>query len=447
MKQWTERDVTARSGIVKLDRVVTDMGYIWRPTANSDVGMDGEIELVEDRGATAKIIKAQVKSGESYFRKDDQRSFELHASADDVKYWLAANNPVLVVVYHPERDSLYAVHVQGYAEVYPDVTRTGVFKFDKAETALLPEDGQKLRSIVFGNGGPARLTISPKRREKLRSNLLPVIENIEFLYSLPTTCREKHEVRLLLGSGPKPPFIVKENRIWTPSYLPSEDCALRVACDTSGEVRITPAIEWMDDDSRELWLVELLNSCLQKHCARLGLIYDRDHKRFYCVPRDGKEWSFTYPSVQNMASRRPTFQSISRTTGEVRFWIHQSVRLKFERVGPYWFLKVMPGYVFTHDGQKFLASEEVGRVATGKKSRERNLVVLRHLLFWREFLSPGDGVITVFPGSQKLIVSKDYVDCLTEFGIEGDGLDLTATVTEEDDLAIDELLDGGMDRA
>lgn len=62
-------------------------GYIWRPTANSDVGLDGEIELVEDRAATAKIVKVQVKSGASYFRREDQRSFELHASADDVEYW------------------------------------------------------------------------------------------------------------------------------------------------------------------------------------------------------------------------------------------------------------------------------------------------------------------------------------------------------------------------
>ncbi len=447
MKQWTERDVTARSGIVKLDRVVTDMGYIWRPTANSDVGMDGEIELVEDRAATAKIIKAQVKSGASYFKKEDQRSFEFHASTDDVKYWTAANNPVLIVVYHPERDSLYAIHVQAYAQVQPDVSRTGIFKFDKAEAALTAGDGHKLRSVVFGDSIPTRLSISPKRREKLRSNLLPVIENIEFLYSLPTTCQDKYEVRLLLGSSAKPPFIVKENRIWTPSYLPSEDCALRVACDTSEEVRITPAVEWIEDSSRELWLVEILNSCLQKHCARLGLIYDRGHKRFYCVPREGKEWWFTYPSVQNTARRRPAFQSVSRATGEVRFWIHQSARLKFERLGPHWFLKIIPGYVFTHDGEKFLASGEVGRVATGKKSRERNVVVLRHLLFWREFLAPGDGVMTIFPGSQKLIVSKDYADTLTEFGIEGDGLDLTATVTEEDDLAIDELLEGNQDRS
>jgi hypothetical protein len=176
MKQWTERDVTARSGIVKLDRVITDMGYIWRPTANSDVGIDGEIELVEDRAATAKIIKAQVKSGPSYFKKEDQRSFEFHASTEDVKYWLAANNPVLIVIHHPERDVLYAIHVQGYSQAYPEVSRTGVFKFDKVETTLAAGDGHKLRSVVFGNNVvPTRLSISPKRREKLRSNLLPVV--------------------------------------------------------------------------------------------------------------------------------------------------------------------------------------------------------------------------------------------------------------------------------
>src|SRR6266852_9438143 len=144
MKQWTERDTTARTGIVKLDRVVTDMGYIWRPTANSDVGLDGEIELVEDRAATAKVIKAQVKSGERYFRKEDQRSFEYHGSKDHLAYWLKANNPVLLLIYHPERDSLYGIHVQSYVGAHPDAGLTGVLKFDKIENLLLPEYGFKL---------------------------------------------------------------------------------------------------------------------------------------------------------------------------------------------------------------------------------------------------------------------------------------------------------------
>jgi Domain of unknown function (DUF4365) len=444
MKQWTERETTARSGIVKLDRVVTDMGYIWRPTPNSDVGIDGEIELVEDRAATAKIIKAQVKSGPSYFRKEDQSSFELHASIDDVKYWLAANNPVIIAVYHPERDSLYAIHVQAYAQAHAEISETGLFKFDKAETILLAEHGHKLKAVVFGVATPTRLAISAKRREKLRSNLLPVIENIEFLYSLPTLCRDKQEVRFALAALPKPPFIVKENRIWTCSYLPGQDCALRTACNDSEEVRITPAIEWLEDPAKELWLVELFNSCLQKYCARLGLVYDFKHKRFYCPPKDRKEWWFSYQSVQQAARRRPAYPSISRVSGRVRFWVHQSARFRFERLGPTWFLKIIPGYVFTEDGYKFLTASEVGRVTTGKKARERNLVVLRTLMFWRDFLSSGDGVITIFPGSQKLVLSKDYLDCLTEFGIEGDGLDLSAAaLAEEDDLDIEQLLQNG----
>jgi hypothetical protein len=444
MKKWTLQDTTAHRGIAKIYRVVTDMGYIWRPTANSDVGLDGEIELVEDRAATAKIIKVQVKSGASYFRREDQRSFELHASADDVEYWRLASNPVLIAVYHPEKDSIFGVHVQGYLEAHPECRDTGVIRFDKNEDLLVEEAAPRLRSIVFGSNVPPRLLLSEKKREKLRSNLLPVLQNLEFVYSLPTTCVEKYEVRLLLGSRPKPPFILKENRIWTPSYLPSEDCPLRAACETDEEVRITPLSDWMEDSSYELWFVELLNSCLQKHCARLGLVFDKKHARFYSLPKNGKEWWFSYPSIQNTARRRPAFPSYRRLTGELRCWIHQSARLKFERLGPQWFLKLIPGYVFTHDGETFLDASEVGRIATGKKARERNLVVLRHLLFWREFLSAGDGAITIFPGSQKLVVSKEFMDCLAAFGIEGDGLELSSGIPEEDDLEeIDQFFEDG----
>lgn len=207
---------------------------------------------------------------------------------------------------------------------------------------------------------------------------------------MPTLCRDKQEARLALAALPKPPFIVKENRIWTCSYLPAQDCALRAACADSEEVRITPAIEWLEDPAKQLWFVELLNSCVQKYCARLGLIYDFKHKRFYCPPKDGKEWWFSYQSVQQAARRRPAYPSIGRDSGRIRFWVHQSARLRFERLGPNWFLKIIPGYVFTEDGHKFLTAGEVGRVTTGKKARERNLVVLRTLMFWRDFLSGGD---------------------------------------------------------
>lgn len=62
------------------------------------------------------MIKAQVKSGVSYFRKEDQGSFEYHGSKGDLAYWLKANNPVLLLMDHPERDSLYGIHVQGYVK-------------------------------------------------------------------------------------------------------------------------------------------------------------------------------------------------------------------------------------------------------------------------------------------------------------------------------------------
>ena len=134
--------------------------------------------------------------------------------------WRLASNPVLLAVYHPEKDSIFGVHVQEYLEAHPECRDTGVVRFDKNEDLLVEEAAPRLRSMVFGCNVPPRLLLSEKKREKLRSNLLPVLQNLEFVYSLPTTCVEKYEVRLLLGSRPKPPFILKENRIWT---VPTEN--------------------------------------------------------------------------------------------------------------------------------------------------------------------------------------------------------------------------------
>jgi hypothetical protein len=73
MKKWTQQDTTAHRGIAKIYRVVTDMGYIWRPTANSDVGLDGEIELVEDRAAKRSDFLDQHCSSDAALRQELQR--------------------------------------------------------------------------------------------------------------------------------------------------------------------------------------------------------------------------------------------------------------------------------------------------------------------------------------------------------------------------------------
>src|ERR1700687_5284160 len=66
VKQFTPQRKAANQGISYVQKIVDEMNYVWRPVPNDDVGLDGEIELSKDGTATAKLLKAQIKSGSSY---------------------------------------------------------------------------------------------------------------------------------------------------------------------------------------------------------------------------------------------------------------------------------------------------------------------------------------------------------------------------------------------
>ena len=54
-----------RLGINCIAGVCARIGWIWRETSCSDVGFDGEAELVEGEDATGQIMKVQGKAGQS----------------------------------------------------------------------------------------------------------------------------------------------------------------------------------------------------------------------------------------------------------------------------------------------------------------------------------------------------------------------------------------------
>ena len=80
---------------------VGEAGQIWRPTANSDWGIDGEIEFKNDRGqASGKRLYLQLKHGDSYLRtrqRDGHEIFQIKKSRQ-AEYWLAHEYPVMLVI-------------------------------------------------------------------------------------------------------------------------------------------------------------------------------------------------------------------------------------------------------------------------------------------------------------------------------------------------------------
>ena len=80
--------------------VAGEAGQIFRPTANSDWGIDGEIEFKDyENNASGKKVYLQLKSGDSYLRtrkRDEKEIFQIKPR--HVEYWLAHNYPVMLVI-------------------------------------------------------------------------------------------------------------------------------------------------------------------------------------------------------------------------------------------------------------------------------------------------------------------------------------------------------------
>lgn len=81
--------------------IAGEAGQIFRPTPNSDWGIDGEIEFKNDKGeASGKRIYLQLKSGDSYLhtRKADGEEIFKIKKPRHAAYWQAQAYPVMLVI-------------------------------------------------------------------------------------------------------------------------------------------------------------------------------------------------------------------------------------------------------------------------------------------------------------------------------------------------------------
>lgn len=81
-------------------KIVAEAGHIFRPLANSDWGIDAEIEFKNQRGeASGERVYLQLKSGDTYlrFRKRDGKEI-FRVKARHARYWQWHAYPVLLVI-------------------------------------------------------------------------------------------------------------------------------------------------------------------------------------------------------------------------------------------------------------------------------------------------------------------------------------------------------------
>ena len=58
-----------RVGVATAEKIINQLGLIFREQPIDDYGIDAQIETVKDGYATGKLIAVQIKSGDSYIKK------------------------------------------------------------------------------------------------------------------------------------------------------------------------------------------------------------------------------------------------------------------------------------------------------------------------------------------------------------------------------------------
>lgn len=95
-------DNESREGVLvhEVGKIAFAAGQIFRPTPNSDWGIDGEIEFKNDKGeASGRRVYLQLKSGDSHLRKRKSDSKDIFTiKPRHAEYWLAQAYPVLLMI-------------------------------------------------------------------------------------------------------------------------------------------------------------------------------------------------------------------------------------------------------------------------------------------------------------------------------------------------------------
>jgi hypothetical protein len=112
--RWPKNNITANDGIIYVQQEVNNHGSIFRPVhQESDVGIDGFIEYVENENASGQIAAVQIKSGDSYLNFD-KKEFVLAIDDKHLEYWNNFSVPVLLIFYSPSKKLASYIDVQKY---------------------------------------------------------------------------------------------------------------------------------------------------------------------------------------------------------------------------------------------------------------------------------------------------------------------------------------------
>ena len=241
--------------------------------------------------------------------------------------------------------------------------------------------------------------------EVFYANALPVQFERGLIEIGATPARERHEIFERHPGRSIAPFVLQAGELITFSELGSPSNPL--TSEIVGSAKRLPVNEFCGDSADERIVAELLNEGLRRHARNLGMrILYRDQRLYFPKTDDG-ERTITYHARVRDARRRVVKKRSSATTGEVIYWEHHAVRWQFRRFADQWCLLLVPGWVFTKDGEEqLLDPRRTTRFSTRRAAKDYNQQVLAHVHFWAAMLVGEERYVTVTDGSAAISLGR-----------------------------------------
>lgn len=242
---------------------------------------------------------------------------------------------------------------------------------------------------------PRTGTADPGNVERFLSNMLPI--RIDAPVAWIARCPERYAPDILARhtQWTLPAFALQGGELWTFSDVSAADNPL--SGEIYGEARQLTVAELEADPDQQRVLVQLLNWTFVNHMESLGLVVHRLKQRCWFPNNDGDERKVTYQARVRQPTRTVTKPLPERRDG-TRRWEHESIGYSFRRYGTHWVLHIVPGWVFTHDGDgDMLRGPGVGKLATKRAARDYNQQVSNHLYFWLWVIARGQDVASIDP--------------------------------------------------
>lgn len=387
-KRIGSSNIIGERGIAHVRRVVLDMGYVFYETGGVEAGIDGYIELRDEKTGDVGnlILQVQSKATERIrLPAETERSFEWPCREADIAYWLRGTAPVLLIVVQTKTNQAYWKSIKDYFRDANAVQKRRVV-FDK-QNDIFDRAAKPALSAIAANVRPGAIAPPARIAERLVSNLIPIERFGAALYLAETDYQDNKAFGAAsrhFAAGAPGEWIVKGGRVL--SFHDLDSYPWNKLCDVA-TIESFDTSEWAltTDSDRQRDFVQLLNRALDG-LTRDDLMFDADRRAHYFkrIPKKPCR-AYFYEGFEKHTSRNVVKRYAKKEAStETAYFRHSAFLGRFRRFDGQWYLEVTPTYHFTRDGYREdrFAADRLKKI----KELENNGAVVGQFLMWRHYL-------------------------------------------------------------